>query len=193
MIDIPIQPERIDTLSPSQAVAFSQTFEHDWKAILAAHQLKEAGGDEIKIKNIDSNPNLPSGYEQFLDPIRIITNHELSVRGMRRVIASTLTIRQQEVSLGKSQMDGICIGFAHRDLPPTTPARFYAVSDIEPTEYAPSLSETKDEVWIPEDTPLVQFSPYDITVSSAATYHRSPPLSQDAIRTFLRVTYIYAR
>ncbi|MFZ2545125.1 MAG: hypothetical protein WAW80_04060 [Candidatus Saccharimonadales bacterium] len=191
MAIIPYMPERVGSLSNEESAAFSKSFQHDWDYIRSEERL--SGSESILLDKLEGDFNLPNSYEQFFPAIQLAADHELAVRGFMRVQTIGLTIRQWNVRQNMSQHDASYIGKAHQDLPADKPSRFYTVSDITPTEYFPQLKSptNRDSIDIPEGEPSVIFEPYDVVASSSATFHRSPPLSKNATRTFMRLVYIY--
>jgi hypothetical protein len=192
MSAIPIHPEKIGRLTDAEATAFSLPFEHDWRYVRGNNPLQ--GSEEIIIDQSDSQFGLPDSYGQFVPAIRIMTDHELSVHGLHTVANTRLTIRQQLVRQNTSQQDASFLGRAHYDGEIGEDSRFYTISDTTPTNYYPSLNakgHTREEILVPEGEPAVSFDPYDVVVASGLTYHQSPPVPREVVRTFMRLTYIY--
>lgn len=192
MAAIPYEPEGVGTLSNEQADAFSQPFQHDWAHFRSTDRLR--GSESILLDKLDGDFNLPDSYKQFFPAIQLAADHELAVRGFMRVQSIGLTIRQWNVKQDMSQQDASYIGKAHKDLPAFMPGRFYTISDIAPTDYFPELNKSRTNrqvIEIPEGESSITFKPYEVVAASTATFHRSPPLPKEAIRTFMRLTYAY--
>lgn len=169
---IPYTPERVGSLSSEESIAFSQPFGHDWDYIRSEERM--SGSESILLDKLEGDFNLPNSYEQFFPAMQLAADHELAVRGFMRFQTIYLTIRQWNVRQNTSQQDASYIGRAHQDSPANKPSRFYTVSDISPTEYFPQLRSptNQDSIDIPEGEPSIVLEPYDVAVSSSATFHR---------------------
>jgi hypothetical protein len=190
MSNIPLNPERIGSLNPQESVDFSMPFQDDYRQFSSN---RFYGPEGIILNTSDENFDLSENYAQFFPAIHMAVEHEASVRDMHKIAKAVLTIRQWFVEYGSSQQDGIITCLAHQDYPLDKPSRLYTISDTSPTEFFPELHNKKDELSlrIPPDEPVIHFNPYDIVVASGSTYHRSPPLRESTVRTFMRLTYLY--
>lgn len=195
-VSIETYPRAVGRLSEDDAQAFSHPFRHEWAKIGAMGML--AGADKIALSHALEREGfgLPKPYAQFLPAIGITVSHERAVRQDLVLRQAILTIRQWPVAEGKPQQGGR-IDRAHQDSDGTCPERFYTVSDKQTTQFFPGIPPLPagpgmgTEVELAEDQPYVDFEPYDIVHASALTYHRSPPMLQSGIRTFMRLTFQY--
>jgi len=194
MPDLPY-PEVVGSLGPQESRMFSQPFRHDFRPLRAQGRLVGCEGIHLFGEYSDETINLPSAYDAFLPAIAIAASHEKSIRQERPLTSAVLTIRQYRVRAGESQQDINRIGGAHRDN--NKPDLFYTVCDANPTEYYPHIDSTvggPDSIALPsEDLQRgISFQPYEVVCSSSMTYHRSPPVDYEKVRTFLRLAFTYS-
>jgi len=190
-MSIATYPELVCTLDDHEQQEFSKPFHHDWEILKAANLF--LGIEEIAIRPIEFW--LPESYVQFFPAIALAIRHERAVRGDLALDETLLTIRQNQVSRGRSQQQ-VGTRYAHQDSDGKRPERFYTISDNQSTHYYPEIpplpaatpSGGQAEV---TDRPYVAFDAYDLVHASALTYHRSPPMPEGGMRTFLRLTFKY--
>lgn len=169
----------------------------DEPVYLGACYIKDAG---------DLTLTLPRPYEQFAEAIEMIANFEAAHSPFMLYKRAMLTIRQDVLKPGH-KLDGLQWHRDRADMRRDTRSagpfvdHIYTVSDRFPTllqkEAVPCKVSQKsgtltkyfnDNAYM-DDTFVRQAEPYQINVMTNYCAHSSVPAEEEALRTFLRVTY----
>ena len=155
------------------------------------------GGEETQLDIREEDGDLvyeiPDALGQFDEAIKKIAAHEHAAYPNAARSAVYLTIRQSLVWAGVSQ---ISTPEFHRDTPLSIWSHVYTVSDTDPTLFMSSDEAIADrqlnKVPAANSNMVMTPKPYEIVFANGTTFHSSPELKEDSLRTFLRIIYEHA-
>lgn len=147
--------------------------------------------DELHIDYGDAavRYEFPSHLAQFSEAIGLIAAHEHGAYPDAIYERVTIEAQQSQVARHKTQRGSE----VHRDGGRGAWQHVYLVSDQYPTEFFVSEKLTSD--WRTYTRLLlrstVSAEPYEVVYANRTTFHRSPRVPEDCVRTFLRATYVH--
>ncbi len=133
----------------------------------------------------------PAAYAQFDEIIRLVAAFEAAHSAMLVHKRCLLTIRQSELAKGAHQVGLQSWHTDRNDLFRSRPVvdHVYVACDRSPTMIQRRrLSDAFNELQQkPEEA--VQAAPYDVCLLTNYTWHKTMPVTESGVRTFVRISY----